>query len=113
MKRVVITGIGAITPLGNNVNEFWNSLINGVSGAKPITKFDTTHFKTKFACEVNNFDPAEIFEKNEVRKYDLFTQYALAATREAVHHADVNFDKLNKDRIGVIWASGDGGVATF
>lgn len=113
MKRVVITGIGAITPLGNNIHDFWNALITGVSGAKPITKFDTTHFKTKFACEVRNFDPLQTIEKAEIRKFDLFTQYALAAAHEAVQQAEINFDSLNKDRIGVIWASGDGGVATF
>lgn len=113
MKRVVITGLGAITPLGNNVNDFWQSLINGVSGAKPITKFDVTHFKTKFACEVRGFDPLQTIEKSEVRKYDLFTQYALASVHEAINNAEINFEKLNKDRIGVIWASGDGGVSTF
>lgn len=113
MKRVVITGVGAITPLGNNVNGFWQSLINGVSGAKPITKFDTTNFKTKFACEVQGFDPLQTIGKSEVRKYDLFTQYALASVHEAVANADIDFEKLNKDRIGVIWASGDGGVSTF
>lgn len=113
MKRVVITGIGAITPLGNNVNDFWQSLTNGVSGAKPITKFDTTNFKTKFACEVRNFDPLQTIEKSELKRFDLFTQYALASVYEAVANAEISFDKLNKDRIGVIWASGDGGVSTF
>lgn len=113
MKRVVITGVGAITPIGNNVAAYWQSLMNGVSGAKPITKFDSTHFKTTFACEVRDFDPLLIMEKSEMRKYDLFTQYALAAVHEAVHHAEIRFDQLNRDRIGVIWASGDGGVATF
>lgn len=113
MKRVVVTGTGAITPIGNTVKDYWQSLINGVSGAKPITKFDTTNFKTKFACEVQNFDPLQTIEKPDVRKYDLFTQYALASVYEAVVHAEINFDKLNKDRIGVIWASGDGGVSTF
>jgi len=113
MKRVVVTGIGAITPIGNNIKDFWQSLLNGVSGAKPITKFDTTNFKTKFACEVRNFDPLQTIEKSDVRKYDLFTQYALASVYEAVANAEINFDKLNKDRIGVIWASGDGGVSTF
>lgn len=88
-------------------------MLNGVSGAKPITKFDTTNFKTKFACEVRNFDPLQTIEKSDVRKYDLFTQYALASVYEAVVNAEINFDKLNKDRIGVIWASGDGGVSTF
>jgi 3-oxoacyl-[acyl-carrier-protein] synthase II len=113
MKRVVITGLGAVTPIGNSVSEYWHSLINGVSGAAEITKFDTTQFKTKFACEVKNFDPQHIFEKNEIRKYDLFTQYALYVTDEAIKNANIDFDTLNKDRIGVIWGSGDGGVATF
>lgn len=113
MKRVVVTGTGAITPIGNTVKDYWQALLNGVSGAKPITKFDTTNFKTKFACEVQNFDPLQTIEKPDVRKYDLFTQYALASVYEAVVHAEINFDKLNKDRIGVIWASGDGGVSTF
>lgn len=113
MKRVVITGLGAVTPLGNSVHEFWNSLINGVSGANLITKFDATNFKTKFACEVKNFDPLQTMEKAEIRKYDLFTQYAISSVHEAVLNAQINFEALNKDRIGVIWASGDGGVSTF
>lgn len=113
MKRVVITGLGAVTPIGNNVPEYWHSLINGVSGASPITKFDTSQFKTKFACQVKNFDASAIFEKNEIRKYDLFTQYALYVTDEAIKNANIDFDTLNKNRIGVIWGSGDGGVATF
>lgn len=113
MKRVVITGLGAVTPIGNNVSEYWHSLINGVSGAAEITKFDTSNFKTKFACEVKNFNPENIFEKNEIRKYDLFTQYALYVTDEAIKNANIDFDSLNKNRIGVIWGSGDGGVSTF
>ncbi|ASS49488.1 MAG: beta-ketoacyl-[acyl-carrier-protein] synthase II [Candidatus Fluviicola riflensis] len=113
MRRVVITGIGAVTPIGNNVAEYWHSLINGISGASLITKFDTSKFKTKFACEVKNFDPQTIFEKNEIRKYDLFTQYALVVTDEAIRSANIDFETLNKDRIGVIWGSGDGGVSTF
>ena len=113
MKRVVITGLGAVTPIGNNVAEYWHSLINGISGASLITKFDASKFKTKFACEVKNFDPQHIFEKNEIRKYDLFTQYALVATDEAISNANIDFGTLNKDRIGVIWGSGDGGVSTF
>lgn len=113
MKRVVITGLGAVTPIGNNVSEYWHSLINGVSGTSPITKFDTAQFKTKFACQVKNFDPSAIFEKNEIRKHDLFTQYALYVTDEAIKNANIDFDTLNKNRIGVIWGSGDGGVATF
>ncbi len=113
MKRVVITGLGAVTPIGNNVAEYWHSLINGISGASLITKFDTAKFKTKFACEVKNFDPQNFFEKNEIRKYDLFTQYALAVADEAITNANIDFETLNKDRIGVIWGSGDGGVSTF
>jgi 3-oxoacyl-[acyl-carrier-protein] synthase II len=112
MKRVVITGLGAVTPIGNNVQDFWNALINGVSGAVPISKFDTTKFKTKFACEVKGFEP-KIFEKNEIRKFDLFSQYALVSVDEAVKQAGIDFETLNKDRIGVIWGAGDGGVTTF
>ncbi|WP_346066872.1 beta-ketoacyl-ACP synthase II [Sphingobacterium siyangense] len=113
MKRVVITGVGAITPLGNTVDDYWNGLVNGVSGAKLISKFDATNFKTKFACEVVDFDPLQYLEKTEIRKYDLFSQYALASVSEAIQHAEINFDKIDKDRVGVIWASGDGGVSTF
>jgi len=113
MKRVVVTGIGAITPIGNNVNDYWKSLIGGVSGAKPITKFDAANFKTRFACEVRDFDPLQTIEKSELKRYDLYTQYALVSAHEAIASAQINFDKLNRDRIGVIWASGDGGVSTF
>lgn len=113
MKRVVITGLGALTPIGNNVNDFWQSLVNGVSGAAPITKFDTTKFKTKFACELKNFDPLNYIEKAEARKYDLFTQYALIAVEEAIKDSNINFENLNKNRIGVIWGSGNGGITTF
>lgn len=113
MKRVVITGLGAITPLGNSVTDFWDGLVSGKSGAKPITKFDATQFKTKFACEVSGFDSLQYFEKTEARKLDLYTQYALASVQEAIQHAQIDFDKMNRDRIGVIWASGDGGLSTF
>lgn len=113
MKRVVITGIGALTPIGNNVPEFWNALISGKSGAGVITKFDASKFKTKFACELKGFDSSTVIPKAEARKYDAFTQYALVAVDEAVKTSGINFDALNKDRIGVIWASGDGGVSTF
>ncbi len=112
MKRVVITGLGAVTPIGNNVQEYWQSLISGVGGASPITKFDTSKFKTKFACEVRNFNPT-LFEKNEIRKYDLFSQYALVAVDEAIRDAGVDLEKINKNRVGVIWGAGDGGLATF
>ncbi len=113
LKRVVITGMGAITPLGNTVDEFWNNIIAGKSGVGMITKFDTTHFKTKFAAEVKGFNAADYFEKNEGRKYDLFTQYAVAASEEAIKNAGLDFEKLNRNKIGVIWGSGNGGIITF
>lgn len=113
LNRVVITGLGALTPLGNNLNDFWHALVNGVSGAGPITKFDTTNFKTKFACEVKGFNPQDFFDRNDARKYDPFTQYALVSVAEAIEHAGIDFDKLNKNRIGVIWGSGNGGIYTF
>lgn len=116
MKRVVITGMGAITPIGNTVSDFWDNIIAGKSGAGPITKFDTSKYKTRFACEVKNFNPAAYFEKKEIRKYDLFTQYAIAATDEAIKDANLNFadmDVLQRAEIGVIWASGNGGIGTF
>ena len=112
-KRVVITGMGALTPLGNNVNDFWNALVEGKSGAAPITKFDTSKFKTIFACELKGFDAKEHFDVKEIRKYDNFTQYALVAVREAVTNAGIDFSTLNRDRIGVIWGSGNGGIQTF
>lgn len=113
MRRVVVTGLGALTPIGNNVKDYWTSLVNGVSGAAPIVRFDASKFKTKFACELKNFDPLNSFERSDLRKYDLFTQYALVAADEAIKNAGIDFTKLNRDRIGVIWASGDGGVHTF
>jgi 3-oxoacyl-[acyl-carrier-protein] synthase II len=113
LKRVVITGMGAITPLGNNVDETWGNIVRGKSGVGMITKFDTTHFKTKFAAEVKNFKAADYFEKNEARKYDLFTQYAVASSEEAIKAANLSFEELNKNRIGVIWGSGNGGIQTF
>lgn len=113
LKRVVITGVGVISPLGNTVNEFWKNIITGKSGVGPITKFDTTNFKTKFAAEVKDFNAADYFEKNEARKYDLFTQYAVAASEEAIRNAGLDFTKLNRNKIGVIWGSGNGGIQTF
>ncbi|WP_343748510.1 beta-ketoacyl-ACP synthase II [Fluviicola sp.] len=112
-KRVVITGLGALTPIGNNVPEFWNNLKAGKSGATPITKFDTSKFKTTFACEVKGYNASEHFDVKEIRKYDPFSQYALVAVREAVADAGINFEELNRDRIGVIWGSGNGGIQTF
>ncbi|OBS11318.1 beta-ketoacyl-[acyl-carrier-protein] synthase II [Elizabethkingia miricola] len=113
MKRVVITGIGALTPIGNNINDFWASLTEGKSGAAPITRFDTSKFKTKFGCELKNFNPLDFIEKAEARKYDLYTQYALVAVEEAVKSGNIDFEKMNKNRIGVIWGSGNGGIETF
>ena len=116
MKRVVITGLGAVTPLGNSVNEFWQNILAGKSGAGPITKFDASKFKTRFACEVKNFSPGQFIEKKEIRKYDLFTQYAIAASDEAIIDAGLDFpamDDQQRAAIGVIWASGNGGIGTF
>lgn len=113
MKRVVITGMGAVTPLGNSTNDYWEALIRGQSGAAPITRFDAEKFKTRFACEVKNFDPSPVLERSEIRKYDLFSQYALVASEEAIRQAGLDFSELNRNRIGVIWGAGDGGVGTF
>jgi 3-oxoacyl-[acyl-carrier-protein] synthase II len=115
-RRVVITGLGTINPLGNSVPEFWKNCIAGKSGAGPITRFDTSKFKTNFACEVKGFNAENYFDKKDIRKYDLFTQYAVAATDEAVKDAGLNFEGLQpseRARIGVIWASGYGGISTF
>jgi 3-oxoacyl-[acyl-carrier-protein] synthase II len=113
LKRVVITGMGVVTSLGNTVDEFWKNIIAGKSGVGLITKFDTTNFKTKFAAEIKDFNAANYFEKNEARKYDLFTQYAVAASDEAIKNAGINFEHLNRNKIGVIWGSGNGGIQTF
>ena len=112
-RRVVVTGIGTINPLGNNIEEYFRNLEKGVSGAAPITHFDAEKFKTRFACEVKNYDPNRYFDRKEVRKYDLFTQYALIAATQAVEDAAFDFDKLDKERAGVIWASGIGGLKSF
>ncbi len=112
LKRVVVTGIGTINPLGKNLHETWENLKNGVSGSNKITRFDASKFKTQFACEVKNYNPTDYFERKEARKLDLFAQFALIAADEAI--ADANFnDNLDKDRVGVIWASGIGGMITF
>ncbi len=113
LRRVVVTGLGALTPIGNTVQEYWNSLINGVSGAAPITYFDTTNFKTKFACEVKNFNVEDFIDRKEARKMDRYAQYALVSTDEAVKDANFDFDTLDRDRVGVIWGSGIGGLETF
>jgi 3-oxoacyl-[acyl-carrier-protein] synthase II len=112
-RRVVITGLGAITPIGNSLQEYWNGLSNGVSGCAPITQFDTTHFKTKFACEVKNFDPNLHLDKKDARRMDRFTQFAMVTSEEAVNDSGLNLGTVNKDRVGVIWASGIGGLKTF
>jgi 3-oxoacyl-[acyl-carrier-protein] synthase II len=113
LKRVVVTGLGAITPLGNSVPEFWNGLVNGVSGAGMITKFDASKFKTKFACEVKDFDPVAYFDRKEARKLDGFSQYALFVADQAIKDCGIDVDKADHDRIGVIWGSGIGGLKTF
>ncbi len=113
MRRVVVTGIGALTPLGNNLHDFWDGLVNGVSGATMITRFDTEKYKTKFACELKNYDSAKYFDRKEVNKLDLYAQYALITTAEAVADSGINLEKTDKDRVGVIWASGIGGLETF
>src|SRR6266850_8299062 len=112
-KRVVITGAGALTALGNTLNEYWDGLKNGKSGAAPITKFDTTKFKTKFACEVRGFDPEKFIDRKESRKMDPFTQYAMAVVDEAIKNANLPLADLDPDRVGVIWGSGIGGLLTF
>lgn len=113
LKRVVITGLGAITPIGNTIPEFWEALQNGVSGATDITKFDATHFKTRFACEVKNFDGVAYLGRKEARKMDLFSQYAIAASDQAIEDAGLKTAQLNYNKIGVIWASGIGGLNSF
>lgn len=113
LKRVVVTGLGALTPIGNTVPEFWENLVAGVSGAGPITHFDASNFKTQFACEVKNFDPLTLFDRKEARKYDRFAQYAIAVAKQGVEDAGFDLEKEDLDRIGVIWGSGIGGLRTF
>lgn len=113
LKRVVVTGLGALTPIGNNVQEYWDGLINGVSGADVIRNFDATKFKTRFACEIKNFDPLSFLDRKEARKIDRFSQTSLVVSDQAVEDAGLNGDNINKDRVGVIFASGIGGIMTF
>ena len=112
-KRVVITGMGAITPIGNNLIEYTSALKNGLSGCEEIKSFDTTKFKTKFACEVKSYDPLDYFDRKESRKMDIFSQFGMIAADEAIIHSEINLDKINKNRVGVIWGSGVGGIGTF
>jgi len=113
LRRVVVTGLGALTPLGNTVPEYWNGLINGVSGADRITRFDASKFKTQFACEVKNFDSLNYFDRKEVRKYDPYAQFGMISSDEAIADAGLVPEKLDLNRVGVIWASGIGGISTF
>src|SRR5215831_8794187 len=113
LNRVVVTGIGIISPIGNNLQQYWNSLVEGVSGANNITLFDASKFKTRFACEVKEFDPTKFLDRKEARKMDRFTQFALVASDEAMADAGLNKENINPDRVGVVFGSGIGGVNTF
>jgi 3-oxoacyl-[acyl-carrier-protein] synthase II len=113
LKRVVVTGLGAITPLGSSVPKLWENILNGVSGAAPITHFDASQFKTQFACEVKDFDPLEYLEKKEVRKVDPYAQYAIAAAKHAIENCGINLETVDKNEVGVIFSSGIGGITTF
>jgi len=113
LKRVVVTGLGALTPIGNNIEEYWEALVAGKSGGAPITYFDTEKFKTKFACELKNFDPLDFFDRKEVRRLDRFAQYAIVASDEAIKDSGINLDTVDKYRVGVIWGAGIGGLETF
>lgn len=113
LKRVVVTGLGALTPIGNNVSDFWDGLRNGISGSDLITRFDASKFKTRFACEVKGFDPSGFFERKEIKKFDPYAQYAVVAADEAVKNSGLDLNSINLDRAGVIWASGIGGICSF
>ena len=113
LKRVVVTGLGAVTPLGNTIPDFWNSITNGVSGAGPITRFDASLFKTQFACEVKGFDPSLYFDRKESRKLDIYSQYAIAVAKEAIENSGLDLESVDKDEVGVIFAAGIGGITTF
>jgi 3-oxoacyl-[acyl-carrier-protein] synthase II len=113
LRRVVVTGLGALTPIGNTVQDYWNGLINGVSGAAPITYFDASKFKTQFACELKNFNVEDFIDRKEARKMDRYAQYAMVSSEEAMNDANFDLEKIDKDRAGVIWGSGIGGLETF
>ena len=112
-RRVVVTGLGALTPIGNNVSDYWDNLLKGVSGAGPITRFDATHFKTRVACEVKDFVPTDFLDRKEARKLDMYAIYAMVAVSEAMEDASFDLENMNLDRAGVIWGSGIGGLDTF
>jgi len=112
-RRVVVTGLGALTPIGNTLPEYWEGLVSGKSGAAPITYFDASEFKTKFACELKNFNVLDFMDRKEARKQDRFTQYALVSTQEAIEDASLDLESIDKDRVGVIWGAGIGGLETF
>lgn len=113
LKRVVVTGLGSLTPIGKTISQYWNSLINGVSGADLITRFDTLLHRTKFACEIKNYNPDDFFDKKESRRFDLYAQYGIIAADEAITDSGLDLEKTDKDKVGVIWASGVGGIQTF
>ena len=113
LKRVVVTGLGALTPIGNNIDDYWNALVAGKSGCAPVTYFDTEHFKTKFACELKNYNVSDFFDRKEARKTDKFAQYAMVASDEAIIDAKLDLDTIDKFRVGVIWGAGIGGIDTF
>ena len=113
IKRVVVTGLGALTPIGNNIEEYWEGLVNGKSGSAPVTYYDTEKFKVKFACELKNYNPADFFDRKQARKLDKFAQYALVASDEAIEDSGLDLDTLDKFRVGVIWGAGIGGLETF
>ena len=113
LKRVVVTGLGALTPIGNSIEAYWEGLVNGKSGAAPITYYDTEKHKTKFACEVKNFDVEQFMDRKESRRLDKFSQYAIAASDEAIKDAGITDTNVDKARVGVIWGAGIGGLETF
>ena len=113
LKRVVVTGMGTLNPLGNDIATYWNALLEGKSGAAPITHFDASQFKTRFACEIKGYDPKDHFDRKEARKYDPFTQYAMVSTAEAIKDSGMDLETVDPDRVGVIWGSGIGGLETF
>ena len=113
LKRVVVSGLGALTPIGNDIKSYWNGLKSGLSGADKITYFDTSKFKTQFACELKGYDPMDFFDRKEGRKLDKFSQYAIVSSDEAINDSGLNNEGIDKGRVGVIWGSGIGGLKTF